>query len=81
MSIKTIQKRIKNLVVLGILSTGAVLAGTGCDLDNLATKGLLDSARKAGAPYMDIYVDAAGTAYIDLVDDTISVESTYDEVE
>ena len=45
MQVKTIQKRIKNLVVLGILSTGAVLAGTGCDLDNPATKGLLDSAR------------------------------------
>ena len=45
MSIKTIQKRIQNLIVLGILSTGAVLAGTGCDLDNPATKGMLDSAR------------------------------------
>jgi len=44
MSLKTIQKRIKHLVVLGILSTGAVLAGTGCDLDNPATRPLLPAS-------------------------------------
>ena len=41
MNTQRIQNRIKNLAIAGLLTAGTLLAGTGCDLDNPAAKGVL----------------------------------------
>ena len=50
MKTQSIQNRIKNLTVAGILTAGTLLAGTGCDLDNPASKSVLNAASSINEP-------------------------------
>ena len=43
MSIRTIQKQIKGVVLAGILAAATLLAGTGCDLENPAAKSVMNA--------------------------------------